>query len=347
MGNFAPNTAHRCPTIGFIPVLTADILSPPTVQAFRRHLLSWYQDHRRALPWRHTRDPYRIWVSEIMLQQTRVAAVLEHYKRFLERFPTVRCLASATESDVLAAWSGLGYYRRARMLHRAARQVASESMGLLPNSSAELRKLPGIGRYTANAMGSIAFGEPVAVVDGNVKRVLSRVLGSSLKDSEMWTTAQTILDSGRPGDFNQAMMELGATVCVPGVPLCNGCPVKRHCASRDAIPRKDAPAEVRLRKSASLSLCRRGNTILLRHRPQNESLMPAMWELPQFRFAARRKPLVVVKHSITSTDWTVSVFTARGTKAPPETSWIDLEEINRLPLTGLTRKILRKLRLLA
>src|SRR5690348_13944130 len=146
--------------------------SQAALRAFRRNLLEWYGAHKRPLPWRGTRDPYGIWISEIMLQQTRVAAVLKHYKLFLKRFPTIERLAEANETDVLAVWSGLGYYRRARMLYRTARQVAAESRGLLPSSSMELRKLPGIGRYTANAIASIAFGEPVAVVDGNVERVL-------------------------------------------------------------------------------------------------------------------------------------------------------------------------------
>ncbi|HVH88080.1 MAG TPA: hypothetical protein VM912_15265, partial [Terriglobales bacterium] len=180
-----------------------DILnSPVSLQRFRRHLLDWYRSNRRALPWRKTRDPYRIWISEIMLQQTRVAAVLEHYKLFLKRFPTVRHLAAASEADVLTAWSGLGYYRRARMLHRAAKLVASTRAARLPRSSAELRELPGIGRYTANAVASIAFNKPVAVVDGNVERVLSRILRKTLTDDEFWSTAQSLLDSKYPGDFN-------------------------------------------------------------------------------------------------------------------------------------------------
>ena len=320
--------------------------SQAALRAFRQNLLAWYAANKRPLPWRRTRDPYAIWVSEIMLQQTRVAAVLEHYRLFLKRFPTVERLAGADETEVLAAWSGLGYYRRARMLHRAARQLAAESMGLLPGSSMELRTLPGIGRYTANAIASIAFGEPVAVLDGNVERVLLRILGTSLSAAEAWTTAQHVLDATSPGDFNQAMMELGATLCVPGAPLCDRCPVKRQCASRGLNFKKPSPPELRLHKSAQLCLRRSGDSILLRRRPRDERLMPGMWELPEFRGGGRRNPLLVARHSITTTDWTVSVFPGNRGRAGKDTSWIELGDLARFPLTGLTRKILRRLSLL-
>ncbi|HUK87164.1 MAG TPA: A/G-specific adenine glycosylase, partial [Terriglobales bacterium] len=201
----------------------------------RTALLTWYGRHRRALPWRATRDPYRIWLSEIMLQQTRVKAVLGHYRRFLERFPDVRALARARVSSVLAAWSGLGYYRRARSLHAAARVLVGEQGGEFPRTAEELRMLPGVGRYTAAAIASIAFGEPEAVVDGNVERVLSRLRGCHLPARQAWEMAEQLLDRERPGDFNQAMMELGATLCLPGEPLCTRCPVARWCRSRGAL----------------------------------------------------------------------------------------------------------------
>src|SRR5437660_1864221 len=212
-----------------------DLTKPTHTRSFRRNLLTWYREHQRPLPWRKTRDPYRIWVSEIMLQQTRVAAVLEHYKRFLKKFPTVRHLAFATEAEVLAAWSRVGYYRRARMLHRAAKLVATERSGRVPQTAAKLRILPGIGRYTANAIASIAFGEPVAVVDGNVERVLERLSGERLPDERLWAVASDLLVRERPGDFNQAMMELGATVCMPRAPLCLSCPVVEMCSTRGEL----------------------------------------------------------------------------------------------------------------
>src|SRR5580698_2904629 len=201
----------------------------------RVRLLEWYDLHRRALPWRANRDPYRVWLSEIMLQQTRVAAVIAHYREFLRRFPTVTKLAAAREPSVLAAWSGLGYYRRARMLHAAAKLVARQRGGKFPETSEGWQELPGIGRYTSSAIASIAFGEAVAVVDGNVERVLERVSGRRLAQAEIWRRAEALLDRKRPGDFNQAMMELGATVCTPRAPSCLMCPVIELCATRGEL----------------------------------------------------------------------------------------------------------------
>src|SRR5579863_5671613 len=204
-------------------------------------LLDWYTQNHRDLPWRRSRDPYAIWVAEIMLQQTRVAVVVERYREFMARFPTLVSLALAPEQDVLAMWSGLGYYRRARMLHRAAQFVSTNLGGNLPAKAEELRALPGIGAYTAAAVASIAFGEPVAVVDGNVERVLcrfegwgagSRKGGGTALRRKVEVLAQRFLDRSRPGDFNQAMMELGATVCTPRNPLCAECPLMAECKTR-------------------------------------------------------------------------------------------------------------------
>jgi len=318
---------------------------PAALLSFRRNLLAWYRTHHRKLPWRKTRDPYRIWVSEIMLQQTRVAAVLEHYKRFLKSFPTIRQLAAADEADVLAAWSGLGYYRRARMLHRAAQFVIADRKGSIPGTATELRMLPGIGRYSANAIASIAFGEPVAVVDGNVERVLARMLRKKVSGEQLWIAAQVLLDPNYPGDFNQAMMELGATICVPGVPLCKDCPVRRHCASRGS-ERETVLSEKRVRRTSSLVVVRREDTIRLRQRGADEGLMPEMWELPEARGAISQEPLLRVRHSITTTDWQVTVFSGSKVQKALEEHWIPLASVSRLPLTGLTRKILRKLDML-
>jgi A/G-specific adenine glycosylase len=325
----------------------ADLKTPATQRSFRSQLLSWYQANRRSLPWRKTKDPYRIWVSEIMLQQTRVAAVLEHFRKFLNRFPTVSSLAGASEADVLTQWSGLGYYRRARMLHCAAKVVHAECRGSVPNSALRLRELPGIGRYTANAIASIAFGEPVAVIDGNVERVLARVNGKTLKGEDLWNVAELLLDPRQPGDFNQAMMELGATVCVPGTPLCGHCPVKTFCASRGLERAKKPVPEQRQKRSASLLLVQRGQRILLQQRSHRERLMPGMWELPQSSRQLRRKPVITVKHSITVTDWTVSVFRKSSLDPSAEMEWIALDRLSSLPLTGVTRKILMNLKLLA
>src|SRR5580700_2685233 len=204
---------------------------------FQRSLLGWFDRHKRDLPWRQDRDPYRVWLSEIMLQQTRVAAVTNHYEKFLRRFPSVEKLASAREPSVLAAWSGLGYYRRARMLHAAAKRIVKEHGGKFPGKAEDLLALPGIGRYTGAAIASIAFDQPAAVVDGNVERVLQRVHGKNLSGEKLWRAAGELLSQRRPGDFNQAMMELGATVCLPRQPQCLLCPVSGECATRGELHR--------------------------------------------------------------------------------------------------------------
>jgi len=193
-------------------------LEDKQVKSFRSRLLDWFDRKQRILPWRGERDPYRILVSEVMLQQTRVAVVVERYGRFLRQFPTVEHLARAHEQTVLAAWSGLGYYRRARALRAAAKQIAR--LGGFPRNAAQLAELPGVGRYTSAAVASIAFDEPVPVVDGNVQRVFERLFKGRLSGEQYWQTAALLLDAARPGDFNQAMMELGALVCLPARPLC-------------------------------------------------------------------------------------------------------------------------------
>ena len=328
----------------------------------RRALLRWYDEHRRDLPWRETRDPYHIWLSEIMLQQTRVAAVLDHYRIFLERFPNIQALAAASEDAVLAAWSGLGYYRRARMLHEAAQQITEKHGGCFPQNSEALLALPGIGRYTAAAIASIAFGEPVAVVDGNVERVLQRFIGVSLSAPQIWQHAQALLVASRPGDFNQAMMELGATVCVPREPRCPMCPVRNWCAtqqSQQSMERRASPpgpatnSTRQVKKEIWCVLSQRDRGILLIQRPKKTSLMPGMWELPQSSKPPR--PLSAsphwrtFRHSITITDYTVHVLrntTLRNMPSPDTTGdakgkWIAIDRIPQIPITGLTRKILK------
>src|SRR6202046_3188182 len=260
------------------------------IRKFQHELLAWFDSHARDLPWRQSSDPYRIWVSEIMLQQTRVTAVLDYYSRFLALFPTIAALALAKEPAVLAAWSGLGYYRRAKMMHRAAQVVVEQHHGALPTTAAELRKLPGIGEYTSSAIASIAFGEQVAVVDGNVERVLLRVFPEPEKPATpaaqgKWLRdrAASLVDPERPGDFNQSMMELGATVCLPQRPLCLQCPVHEFCATRGEH-RTAPPKKMRNREIAYALLsrqCAGATQVLLQQRPSSASLMPGMWELPE------------------------------------------------------------------
>jgi A/G-specific adenine glycosylase len=352
------------------PLLTASQIISKNLPAFRRALLRWYHLHQRDLPWRHNRDPYRIWLSEIMLQQTRVAAVLEHYRAFLERFPTVHALAAASEDEVLAAWSGLGYYRRARMLHQCATTIVQKHSGRFPQTAEALLDLPGIGRYTAAAISSIAFCEPVAVVDGNVERVLQRVTGINLNSVQTWKYAQEFLVKSRPGDFNQAMMELGATLCVSRAPHCKECPVRKWCAIRGEVPR--AAQQLRQQqKQIWCSLeerngkghsdagvnanCRAGNkrAIRLVRRAKKAALMPGMWELPQSFSPPQPLPESAVwrtfRHCITITDYTVHVLRNTSAASKPSLNtllgskgkWIATDRIPHIPITGLTRKILK------
>jgi A/G-specific adenine glycosylase len=311
-----------------------------TTRQWRQRLLTWYDRNGRDLPWRQDRDPYRVWLSEIMLQQTRVSAVLEHYRRFLQRFPTLQKLASARESSVLAAWSGLGYYRRARMMHAAAKVIVKHHAGKFPGEVSELRTLPGIGRYTAAAIASIVFNASAAVVDGNVERVLGRVFGAGLTGEPLWQTAEKLLSPERPGDFNQAMMELGATVCVPRQPRCSVCPVFSFCATRGTVEAPRKPARQKHR-DICYALDHRKSSVFLVQRPKNASLMPGMWELPEIPVSSWTGGAgLTVRHSITVTDYTVRVV--RGpARVESQGQWIAKTRVPRLPLTGLARKILR------
>jgi A/G-specific adenine glycosylase len=315
-------------------------------EPFRVRLLAWYEAHARDLPWRKTRNPYRVWVSEIMLQQTRVAAVIEHYHEFLRRFPTVQSLAAAHEASVLAAWSGLGYYRRARRLHAAATLVAREYGGKFPQTAEGWRELPGIGQYTAAAIASIAFDEPVAVVDGNVDRVLRRLLGMRLTSGQLWCRAEALLDRTRPGDFNQAVMELGATVCTPKAPACVTCPIMAFCATRGEIARLSAPARQKKRNIDYALACGNGSVFLVQ-RPPNARLMAGMWELPEIEQPANDMTShFTLRHSITVTDYRVRVWRLPA-PAGTDGHWITSDRLNRTALTGLARKILRQAGLIA
>ncbi|MEK6398634.1 MAG: A/G-specific adenine glycosylase, partial [Terriglobus sp.] len=263
-------------------------LTPAQRADFVRSLRRWYQQNARVLPWRGVRNPYLTWLSEIMLQQTRVNAVLDHYDRFLRRFPTVISLALATEEEVLAHWSGLGYYRRARMLHRTAKLIVEEYDGEFPSTAVGLRRLPGIGYYTSAAVASIAFDEQVAVVDGNVERVLLRVLGlpetpgAQMADF-LTTVANSLVPRQNPGDHNQAMMELGAVICLPRSPRCTECPVFHLCRTRgEHVTIKRAPMQSKRVRYALTTLRRAtGLEVLLQRRPKDASLMADMLELPQ------------------------------------------------------------------
>jgi A/G-specific adenine glycosylase len=339
------------------------------VALFRRKLMSWYKSHARELPWRGVSDPYRTWLSEVMLQQTRVAAVVDHYANFLRKFPTMLALALASESEVLATWSGLGYYRRARMLHKAAQFLTRERGGVLPKTATELRTLPGIGEYTSAAIASIAFGESIAVVDGNVERVLLRLSGrpeikTAVARAFVQKKASALVPKRRigdgvnaAGDHNQAMMELGATLCLPRAPLCLHCPVYSVCRTRGE--HITPPRAVQLSRPAAylLSLRKRGTVteVLLELRADDASLMPGMYELPPLPLDAvqGREPLLRLRHAITNTNYYVQVFAAHGPensglrRAIPASKgdlhWVLTSRLGSLPLTGLARKALQRL----
>ena len=265
----------------------------------RGALLRWYRREKRDLPWRHTRDPYRIWISEAMLQQTRVETVIPYYERFLDRFPDVASLASAELEDVLGLWQGLGYYSRARNLKRAAEQVVAECDGALPETAAGLRALPGIGRYTAGAVASIAFDRPEPIVDGNVARVLSRIHGlrddvkSPAGQKRLWDEAAGLVRGSAPGDLNQALMELGATVCTPRAPRCGSCPVRASCfafesGDPEALPINARKPKVRKVAAAVGLIQRRGRTLAVL-RPEG-GLLGGLWDLPGGELAGREAP---------------------------------------------------------
>lgn len=341
------------------------------IVALRRSLLAWYARHRRDLPWRRTRDPYAIWVSEIMLQQTRAAAVVERYTAFLKRFPTASSLAKADEQHVLAAWSGLGYYRRARMLHRAAQFVTAHRQGRLPQDSCALRELPGIGAYTAAAIASIAYNECVAAMDGNVERVLFRLQGwgeasgraAGVIRRRMEALAAALIDPARPGDWNQAMMELGATVCLPRNPLCAVCPLVSACKTRGEHKTLLRPPRarreivhalvVRTRRPSSAT-GRSSNSpvleVLLEQRPAAISVMPGMWELPMLSGSAvaTANPAITVRHAIMQINYVVKICAVPPRDAGKLTTksgrrrWVGIDEARKMALTGLARKVLRR-----
>jgi A/G-specific adenine glycosylase len=342
-------------------------LTDREVESLRLQLLTWFRKNARDLPWRQTRDPYSIWVSEVMLQQTRVATVTDRYMQFMRRFPSLVSLALAREDDVLTLWSGLGYYKRARMLHGAAQLLVNEHGGSLPKSAVELRRLPGVGDYTAAAIASIAHGEPVAVVDGNVERVVIRILGMQaangrLSAARLKEAASRLLDPQAPGTFNQAMMELGATVCLPRMPLCATCPVQDFCRTRGEHTAR--PRQQMVSRKVNYGLIRKpidagGSRVAvwLVKRPSDASQMPGMWELPILSEGgeAEREPVLRIRHSITNVNYYVAVFALEAKPSVPSAQWEHFDEedwvadrkLGEIPLTGLARKILMRLDVLA
>ncbi|HEX8662692.1 MAG TPA: A/G-specific adenine glycosylase [Beijerinckiaceae bacterium] len=344
---------------------------PPASKPEAGDLLAWYDRHRRDLPWRarpgEAADPYRVWLSEIMLQQTTVAAVKPFYERFLKRFPTVKRLAEAPVEKVMQAWAGLGYYSRARNLHACAKAVVAEHRGRFPASEEALRALPGIGAYTAAAVAAIAFGRPAAAVDGNVERVVSRLflVETPLPKAKplIRDLAQTLVPADRPGDFAQGVMDLGATICTPKRPACGICPWMTPCRARAAglqetLPRKEPKAEGTLRRGAAFVALRADDAVLLRTRTPS-GLLGGMSEPPTSDWApdydlakamldapldARWKRLPgVVHHTFTHFPLELTVFLAKvaaGTAAPEGMRFAPRRGLAEEALPGVMRKVL-------
>ena len=353
------------------PAEDDDVLT--ALRRSRSRLAAWYDDHRRDLPWRRSRDPYRIWVSEVMLQQTRVEVVVPYYERFLERFPDVGTLAAAGEAEVLALWSGLGYYGRARRLHAAARRIVHET-GNFPATPVALSRLPGIGSYTAAAVASIAFGEPVAVLDGNVERVAARLLACdgdpkrAAPRRRFFAVAEALLDPADPGRSNQALMELGATVCAPRSPRCAECPLRSPCRARARGRVEDYPRPRPRRRPRRLemtaALVRHDGRFLLMRREETSALLAGTWELPWVAGngdpaadLARRyggewrleRRIGTVRHAITDRDirlhlWEAVLMTSGAVCEGGEAAWVEPRRIDTLPTSSLLGKALALLR---
>jgi A/G-specific adenine glycosylase len=343
------------------------------IPRFRRCLLAWFSARKRDLPWRRTRDPYRIWVSEIMLQQTRVAAVIPYYRRFLDAFPDVRALAGADDERVLTNWAGLGYYSRARNLQRAAKEIVSRHAGEFPGEYEAALELPGIGRYTAAAVLSIAYGAPYSVLDGNVARVLARLgaIRGELRAAGKWqkleSTAQDLLARKAPGDWNQAMMELGATVCTPKSPNCRECPVERWCQAQKLGIAEQVPlartkrATVDVTLAAAVLLDPRGRTLLVREPGGDAALFSRLWQFPAVQAAkageeALRRHLLekfgldangnlarlrTARHTVTFRKVRLEPYLVRVPRLPriAKAQIVSLEKVISLPISNATKKI--------
>ncbi|MEA4899953.1 MAG: A/G-specific adenine glycosylase [Christensenellaceae bacterium] len=334
-------------------------------EAMRRGILTWHDQNARDLPWRGARDPYLIWVSEIMLQQTRAETVIPYYRAFLEAFPDVFALAGADQSAVLKRWEGLGYYSRARSLHKAAQLVAEQLHGEFPHSVAGLRALPGVGEYTAGAIASMAYGLPEPAIDGNQVRVLSRLFDIrelvTKPDAKrrLREAAQQLIDRARPGDFNQALMGLGALVCLPRNPACERCPVEAYCAARAAgvqrqLPLRPEPVRKRIeRRAVALVVC--GGEVLVRRRPE-DALLGGLYEFPNFLDArsdaavrealaewgvtARgHRPLESVEHVFTHLVWRMTGHAYRCEPCEPTgVVFVDAEALRALPMPTAMHK---------
>jgi A/G-specific adenine glycosylase len=367
--------------------MTPEVAEPSTAvvperlrRQIQHRLLAWSRAHRRDLPWRDERDPYRIWVSEVMLQQTQVETVIPYYHRFLARFPTLRSLAEADLDEVLKAWEGLGYYARARNLHRAARRVMEDHAGQLPADGDALLALPGIGPYTVGAILSLGFGQDAAVLDGNVRRVLSRIFAidddprSATTRRRLWNLAEALLPPGQAGSFNEALMDLGATVCTPRDPRCPECPLSEGCQGVQGGDPKRYPARVQRRPlphyDIAVGVIWRGDQVLISKR-HTEDLLGGLWEFPGGKRESGETLeeclarevweelgieiavgtlLMSIRHAYTHFRVTLHVFHCRYLSGQPQAlecadwRWVGLDQLDDFAFPAANHRILAALR---
>ena len=341
------------------------------LNAMAAPLLAWYDEHKRTLPWRGTKDPYRVWVSEIMLQQTRVAAVIPYYERWMEELPAVEALAAVDEEKLMKLWQGLGYYSRARNLQKAAKVIMEQHNGLFPDTREALLKLPGIGEYTAGAVASIAFDRAVPAVDGNVLRVAARVanIAEDILDTKVKKKFQTWMEiampADRPGEYNQALMDLGATVCLPnGEPLCESCPLRDICEAKKLGIQNELPVRTKKAKrrteEMTVYLLLRGDAVALRKRPDS-GILAGLWEFPQVSGKmdedSAAEPLenwglnpvdwkkkLTAKHIFTHVEWHMTGYVVQVEGDCPGFIWADRDELEKLAVPSAFSKFLEEAR---
>lgn len=345
--------------------MTTDILK----KKIQQKLLQWYEKNKRDLPWRKTRDPYAVWISETMLQQTQVATVIPYYERFLKTFPTVHHLAEADLSDVLRIWEGLGYYSRARNLHKAARTIVTRFDGIIPENSEDLRTLPGIGRYTAGAILSIAFNKDAPILDGNIKRVFCRLyaIPKNPKEREteerLWSISGSLIPKGNTSSFNQGLMELGATICTPREPLCLLCPLRHPCRAKEQGNPEDFPKKVSKKEiphvEAVSAVIIKGDRVLLRQRPPR-GLLGGLWEFPNWPIEEGKdlkrslkthlkkegastvrldNPVGTLKHTYSHFKLTLHVYHCELPDGRISGKWVSLRDLREHPMSRLHRRI--------
>ncbi|WP_083249695.1 A/G-specific adenine glycosylase [Planococcus maritimus] len=339
-------------------------------QQFQQDLIGWFQKEQRDLPWRRTADPYQIWISEVMLQQTRVDTVIPYYKRFVEKFPTVESLAGAEEESLLKLWEGLGYYSRARNLQAGVREVAEQYGGIVPSTRKEISSLKGVGPYTAGAVLSIAYGVPEHAVDGNVMRVLSRILLidediAKPKTRKVFEQAVTELISHEdPSSFNQGLMELGALICTPTSPKCLLCPVRDHCSAFHEGKETELPVKTKAKKTRvanfAMAAIRSGDKILMEQRPA-KGLLAGMWQYPMLELTAPLEvdkvgelyaetlngslmdieKITAFKHVFSHLTWNVEGYLAKAEEFTPPSNmkWVTPEQLEQLPIAGPGQKM--------